>query len=99
MRYFIEPYPVTAIKAIATSASLAASWTAPTGQHITGYQVKLKGVANPRKSVADTSTTFDDLLPGKSYTVVVFSMSGSTLGDPAEGIFTTSKSNSFLLLL
>ena len=90
MRDFTEPNPVTAIEAIASSTSLAVYWTAPTGQKITAYQVQLKGVANTRKSVPDTSTTFDKLLPGTSYTVVVSPMSGSTLGDPAEGIFTTS---------
>ena len=86
--HFTEPQPV----AIASPTSLAVSWTAPTGQKITAYQVELKGVANTRKSVPDTSTTFDNLLPGNSYTVVVSSISGSTLGDPAEGIFNTSKS-------
>ena len=95
MRDFTEPNPVTAIGAIASATSLAVSWTAPTGQKITAYQVKLKGVANTQKSVPETSTMFDKLLPGRSYTVVVSPMSGSTLGDPAEGIFTTSKSTYF----
>jgi len=85
------PGPATDIKATPTSASLAVSWTAPTGQEITGYQVELKDVANARKSVAGTSTTFDDLLPGKSYTVVVIPAIGNTLGDPADGTFFTSK--------
>ena len=86
-----EPGPATNIKATATSTSLAVSWTAPIGQKVTAYQVKLKGVANTEKFAADTSTTFDNLLPGKSYTVVVSPMSGSIVGDPAEGTFTTSK--------
>ena len=97
MRDFTEPDPVTDIEAIPTSRSLAVSWTAPPGQKITAYQAELKGVANTRKSVPETSTTFGNLLPGKSYTVVVSSMSGSTLGDPAEGIFTTSMSIHFSL--
>jgi len=96
LRVFAVPDPVTDIKAIATTTSLAVSWTAPTGQNITAYHVELKGVANTRKSGADTATTFDNLLPGKPYTVVVSSMSGSILGDPAEEIFTTSKSNNVL---
>ena len=87
-----EPGPVKDIKVTPTSTSLAVSWTAPTGQKVTAYQVKLKGVANTQKFAADTSTMFDNLLPGKSYTVVVSPMAGSTIGDPAEGIFTTSKS-------
>ena len=95
MRDFTEPDPVTDIEAIASATSLAVSWTAPIGQKISAYQVELKGVANTRKSVPETSTTFDSLLPGKSYTVVVSSMSGSTLGNPAEGIFTTSMSINF----
>ena len=93
MIHLTEPSQVTDIKAIASATSLAVSWTAPTGQKITAYQVEVKDVANTRKSVADTSTMFDNLLPGKSYTVVVSPISGSTLGDPTEGIFTTSKSN------
>ena len=92
MRDFTEPDPVTYIKAIASPTSLAVSWTVRTGQKITGYQVELKGVANTRKSVPETSTTFDNLLPGKTYTVVVSPMSGSTFGDPAEETFTTSNS-------
>ena len=98
MRHFTAPGPVTDIKAIPTSRSLAVSWTAPTGQKITAYQVEVKGVANTRKSVADTSVTFDKLLPGKSYTVVVTPVSGSTLGDPAEGFFTTSNKYYFILI-
>ena len=94
MCHFTAPGPVTDIKAIPTSRSLAVSWTAPTGQKITAYQVEVKDVANTRKSVADTSVTFDNLMPGKSYTVVVSPVSGSILGDPAEGFFTTS--NTFL---
>ena len=87
-----EPGPPRNIKATATSTSLAVSWTAPTGQKVTAYQVKLKSVANTQKFAPDTSTTFDNLLPGTSYTVVVSPMSGSSVGEPAEGIFTTSKS-------
>jgi len=83
---------VTAINVTPTSTSLAVSWTAPTGQQPTAYQVKLKGVANTQKFTSDTSTTFDNLLPGKHYTVVVTPIYGSTLGNPAERIFTTSKS-------
>ena len=90
LHVFSVPDPVTDIKAIATATSLAVSWTAPTGQNITAYHMELKGVANTRKSGADTATTFNNLLPGKSYTVVVSSMSGNLLGDPAEEIFTTS---------
>ena len=89
---YTEPGPATDIKAIATSTSLAVFWTAPTGQQITSYQVKLKDVANTQKFEEYTSTSFDNLLPGKPYTVVVTPMYGSTLGEPAEGIFTTSKS-------
>ena len=87
-----EPGRVTDVKATATSTSLAVSWTAPAGQKVTAYQVKLKGVASTEKFAATTSTKFDNLLPGKSYTVVVTPVSESTLGDPAEGTFTTSKS-------
>ena len=87
-----EPGPAKDIKAIATSTSLAVSWTAPTGQKVTAYQVKLKDVANTQKFEDGTSTTFDNLEPTQSYTVVVTPMSGSILGDPAEGTFTTSKS-------
>ena len=86
-----EPGPPRNIKATATSSSLAVSWTAPIGQKVTSYQVKLKGVANTHKFAPHTSTTFDNLLPGKSYIVVVSPMSGSTVGQPAEGTFTTSK--------
>ena len=95
MHDFTEPDPVTYIKAIASPTSLAVSWTAPTGQKNIAYQVELKGVANTRKSVPETSTTFDNLLPGQKYTVVVSPMSGSTFGDPTEGNFTTSKSRYF----
>ena len=75
-----------------TSTSLAVSWTAPSGQQPTAYQVKLKGVANTQKFTPDTSTTFDNLLPGKHYTVIVTPIYGSTLGNPAERVYTTSKS-------
>ena len=92
---FTEPDPVTDIEAIASPTSLAVFWTAPTGQKNMAYQVELKGVANTRKSVPETSTTFNNLLPGKPYTVVVSPMSGSTFGDAAEGNFTTSKSHYF----
>ena len=98
MRDFTEPHPVTDIKAIATSTSLAVFWTAPTGQKITAYQVKLKDLANTQKFEASTSTTFDNLLPGKSYTVVVTPMSGSILGNPAEKTFNTRKSICISLL-
>ena len=87
-----EPGPAKDIRAIATTTSLAVSWTAPTGQKITAYQLKLKDVANTQKFEAGTSTTFDNLLPGKSYTVVVTPMSGSILGNPAERTFNTRKS-------
>ena len=87
-----EPGPAKDIRAIATSTSLAVFWTAPTGQKVTAYQVKLKDVANTQKFEADTSTTFDNLLPGKLYTVVVTPMSGSILGNPTERTFNTRKS-------
>ena len=88
-----EPGSATNIKATVTTRSLVVSWSPPSGEPVTLYQVELKDVANTRKFVSDTSTTFDKLLPGKAYTVVVSSLSGSTLGDPAEGTFTTSKYN------
>ena len=91
-----EPGSATDIKATVTTRSLAVSWSPPTGEKVTLYQVELKDVANTRKFVSGTSTTFDNLLPGKYYTVVVSSLFGSTLGDPAEGTFTTSKYNYFL---
>ena len=100
MRDFTEPQSVIGIKAITSATSVAVSWVALTGQKITAYQVELKGVSNTRKTVEDTSTTFANLVPRKSYTVVVSPMSGSVLGDPAEGIFTTSNfSYPFVLML
>ena len=100
MRDFTEPEPVIGIKAIASATSVAVSWTAPTGQKMTAYQVELKGVANTRKTVEDTSTTFANLLPRKAYTVVVSPMSGRVVGDPAEETFTTSNLLSpFVLML
>ena len=91
---FLEPGPATNIKATATSTSLAVSWTAPTGPKVTAYQVELKDVTPIQKAwVADKSTTLNNLSPGKSYTVVVTPIVGSTLGDPAEATFTTSEAS------
>ena len=92
---FTEPGPATNIKTTATSTSVAVSWTAPIGQKVTkAYQVELKDVTPMQKTwVAEKSTTFNNLSPGKSYTVVVTPIIGSTFGDPAESTFTTNEAS------
>ena len=75
------------------------SWTAPIGQHVTGYEVELRAVANTQTSVEETSITFDNLSPGTDYTVVVVWMNENTTGKAAVETFTTSKSIYFLALL
>ena len=89
---YLVPGPATYIKANISKTSLAVSWTAPTGQQITGYKVELKDVANTQTSVEETRITFDKLSPGTDYTVVVVSMNGNTTGKSAVETFTTSKS-------
>ena len=89
-----EPGPATNIKAIATSTSLAVSWTAPTGQKITAYSVALKDQKHWKvwkHGLHKTSKTFYNLQPGTSYTFFVIPMIGDTHGDQAKETFNTSK--------
>ena len=107
MRKCTEPGPAIEIKATATTTSLAISWTAPPGQPITRYLVKIKAEENRKKwrqrsrrslttsskqiYVTPTTATFDSLLPGQFYTVVVYSMIEHDVSVAVEGTFSTSK--------
>ena len=93
------PGPATDIKANMSKTSLAVSWTAPTGQNITGYKVELRDVANTQTLVEETRITFDNISPGTYYTVVVVSMNDRFIGQSAVETFTTSESLYFLALL
>ena len=91
MTFCSEPGPATDINATVTTTSLTVSWSAPSGQNVTVYDVELKNENNTKERIENTSTTFDNLLPGKSYTVVVISRVQNSTGDVAEETFTTGK--------
>ena len=90
MSFCSEPGPATDINATATTTSLTVSWSAPSGQNVV-YDVELKNENNTKERIENTSTTFDNLLPGKSYTVVVISRVQSSTADVSEETFTTGK--------
>ena len=91
MWFCSEPGPATDITATATKTSLTVSWRAPSGHSGTVYDVELKHENNTKARIENTSTTFDNLLPGTSYTVVVISRVQNSTGDAAEETFTTGK--------
>lgn len=94
-----EPSAATGLGATASSDQLVVTWTAPSGEVVTGYTVELKDVANSQKPVTATTATFDHLSPGKKYTVVIVSKIDSLSGGTVEKDFYTSKSLSLLIPL
>ena len=88
-----EPSAATDVVLSPTKRVIFLSWTPPTGQNITAYQVELKGPTTTQKAwAAEPTTVFHDVLPGKTYKAVVTPVIGNTLGEPVEVEFTTSKS-------
>ncbi|UOY03809.1 fibronectin type III domain-containing protein [Blastococcus sp. PRF04-17] len=77
-----DPAPPTDVVAASADRALHVSWTAPAGETVTGYRVRLDGVlvASP----TGTSVTLAGLVNGRSYVVTVITRS-SFLGLPTEG--------------
>ena len=90
---FLEPNVARSLKTTVTALrSLTVTWLAPTGV-VEYYTVQLKNKASTKQRISKNTrqATFNNLLPGTPYTVVVVTVSGGQQSEALEKRFYTSK--------
>ena len=93
--FLAVPNAASNLQVTATVNSLKPTWVAPaTGGDVT-YTVTLKDgdeVKETKDGITETTTTFNKLIAGKQFIVIVVSVIGGQNSDPLQGNFYTSKS-------
>ena len=77
-------------------SSLSFSWDAPVSGEVTAYTIELLGVSMTKHTVGsreNRSTTFDNLVAGREYIVVVAAISGDVSSSNLEKRAYTGMSN------
>ena len=71
---------------------MTVKWHAPASGRVEQYEIQLKSETGTKQSTTtSTETTFANLTPGISYTVLMVSVSGEQRSGTAEKTFFTSK--------
>ena len=82
-----------------TVSSLSFNWDAPVSGEVTAYTIELLGVLMTKRTVGsgeNRSTTFDNLMAGREYTVVVVAISGDVSSSNQEKRAYTSMFNALV---